>query len=69
MDWLNTLTDYAQTGASVYGSVTGKGGTASTVAAPAPTVVVSSSPDWQKYLPFGIGAFLLVVVIILVKGK
>lgn len=66
MDYGQLLSNFAATAANTYGNLRAN-------VAPTPTPAPSSTtaPAWQKFLPLGIGAVVLLVVIALVmrSGK
>jgi len=63
-DLLKGATDVASKGAAVYQSLKGA---PPVKAAPTPTVTpTANTANWQKYLPYAIGAVVLLVVVGLV---
>ena len=58
---LGTAAQLAQPGDQVYNQVAGKKTTAAVKKMP-DQVVTTTTPTWQKYLPWGIGAVVVIVL-------
>lgn len=63
-DVLGGLGALANTGAQVYGTITGTHPPQTT--GPAPAAPAPTTPAWQKYLPWAIGGVVLLLVVGLV---
>lgn len=64
MNFADYLNEYAATAANVYGAVTQN---KQATAAPTPVATVSTSPQWQKYIPLGIGAVVVIALLVFLK--